>query len=60
VQQALQTDPAVPADQVEVAVTDRTLSLTGTVDSWQSKALVARVASGVKDIRALENHLTTW
>lgn len=58
VQQALQTDPAVQADQVEVAVTDRIVSLTGTVDSWQSKALVARVVSGVKDIRALENQLS--
>ncbi len=58
VRNALLKDPATESWEVFVSVEDGTVTLTGTVDSWQEKQLAAKVAKGVNGVEALENEIT--
>ena len=57
VEEALLFDPAADAYEVNVSVANNTVTLTGTVDSWQEKQLCGKVAKGVKGVMAVENEL---
>jgi len=55
VETALFQDPATDSYEVDVTVTDKVVTLTGTVDSYQEKALSADVAKSVKGVVDLNN-----
>ncbi len=55
VEDALLLDPAADAYEIDVAVDDGTVLLSGTVDSWQEKQLAGTVAKGVAGVTALQN-----
>jgi osmotically-inducible protein OsmY len=55
VEDALLTDSATESFEVQVAVSDGTVTLTGTVDSWQEKRLAGIVAKGVRGVTGLRN-----
>ena len=57
VEQALLTDPAADSYEVDVAVEDKVVTLTGTVDSYQEKLLCANVAKSVKGVVDLKNDI---
>ena len=54
---ALLGDPAADSYEVNVAVKDGVVTLTGTVQSWQEKQLSAAVAKGVKGVKELKNDI---
>lgn len=54
---ALMVDAATWPYGIEVAVEDGVAILTGTVDSWQARALAARVAKGVYGVVGLDNRI---
>lgn len=58
VKQALVTDPATDAYEIEVRVKDNVVTLSGSVNSWQERKLSGKVAMGVKGVKALHNDLT--
>jgi osmotically-inducible protein OsmY len=53
--EALLMNPATESFDVNVAVTDRQVTLTGVVQSWQEKLLAGRAAKGVRGVRGVEN-----
>jgi osmotically-inducible protein OsmY len=57
VEQALRKDPAADSYQITTRVNDGTVTLTGTVESWQEKQLAAKVAKGVNGVTALNNEI---
>lgn len=54
---ALASDPATEPWEIEVAVSDNVVTLSGEVDSWQEKRLAETVAKGVRGVRAIDNDL---
>jgi osmotically-inducible protein OsmY len=58
IEQALAADPAADSYEVKVSVAEGVATLEGTVDSWQEKRVVGRVAEGVKGVRKVDNDLT--
>jgi osmotically-inducible protein OsmY len=58
VEWALIHDPAADGYEVTVHVEDGVVTLDGTVDSYQEKQLVRRVAEGVKGVKDIQNHIT--
>ena len=57
VSEALLTDPAAESYEVDVAVNDGKVTLTGQVESWQERSLSEKIAAGVKGVRAIENKI---
>ncbi len=57
VTKALLDDPATDLFEVGVAIDDGVVTLSGTVDSYQVKQLVADVAKSVKGVTGIENDL---
>jgi osmotically-inducible protein OsmY len=57
VEQALLADRATDSYEVNVDVNNHTVTLTGTVDSWQERDLSATVAKGVRGVTAVENKI---
>ena len=58
VESALTVDPAVEVSEVDAVVRRGTVTLTGSVDSWQEKELCAIVVKGVKGVREVRNHIS--
>lgn len=58
VEHALLVDPATDSYEVGVKVNDGTAVLSGTVDSWQEKELVRRVAKTVIGVRRIDDRIT--
>ncbi|MFW6107167.1 MAG: BON domain-containing protein [bacterium] len=54
---ALATDPAADSYELDVAVSDGVVTLTGVVDSWQEKELSGQVAKGVRGVKDLVNRI---
>lgn len=57
IQDALLYDPATEAYEVTVDVSSNVVTLSGAVDSWQERELVARTAKGVDGVRRINNQL---
>jgi osmotically-inducible protein OsmY len=57
VTQALTVDTTTDAYQLEVAVDDGLVTLTGTADSWQEKMLAEHVAGSVQGVLGVENRI---
>jgi len=57
-QNALLSDPATDLYEVDVSVSNNVATLTGTVDSWQEKELVAQVVKGVKGVTGIKNEIS--
>lgn len=57
VQNALQWDPATDSWKISAESKGGVVTLRGSVDSWQEKELAAKVAKGVRGVKALENDL---
>ena len=57
VENALFSDPATDAYELDVAVIDGVATLSGTVDSWSEKALSEDVAKSVRGVRELRNEI---
>lgn len=57
VQGALLEDPATESYEVSVSVREGSVTLEGTVDSWQEKQLCATVAKGVRGVRSVTNDI---
>lgn len=57
VREALLQNPATETYEVQVSVDDGTVTLTGTVESWQEKNLAERVAKGVRGVSEIENNI---
>jgi osmotically-inducible protein OsmY len=55
IEMALLADPATDAFKIDVAVEDKVVTLSGTVNSWQEKELCAKIARGVKGVEELKN-----
>jgi osmotically-inducible protein OsmY len=58
VEWAILTDPVADSYEIEVSVKDGMVTLDGTVDSWQEKRLVRRVAEGVRGVKDVESTIT--
>ncbi len=59
VEAALLTDPAADSYEIGVRTTDNgRVTLSGTVESWQERDLVERVAAGVKGVTRIDNAVT--
>jgi hypothetical protein len=58
VKTALQSDPALRAQSIDVDTKNATVTLTGAVDSAASKAKANEVAAGVNGVAAVVDHLT--
>ena len=54
---ALFNNAATDADKVEVTVTDGSVTLTGTVNSWREKNLYETVTKGVRGVTAVNNQV---
>lgn len=54
---ALAYDPATESFEVDVTSDNYTVTLSGTVDSWQEKQLAAEVAKGIKGVQSIENNI---
>lgn len=54
---ALLSDPATDTWEIESSVDDGVVTLTGTVDSWQEKELVAKVVKGVDGVTGINNNV---
>jgi osmotically-inducible protein OsmY len=57
IKEALARRAGREAKKIEVHVSDGTVTLTGTVQSWQEKEAVAAAARFTPGVRGLENHL---
>ncbi|MDY7109620.1 MAG: BON domain-containing protein [Planctomycetota bacterium] len=57
VNHALLFDRATESYEVDVAVDDQQVTLTGDVQSWQEKQLAGRVAKGVRGVKGLTNDI---
>ena len=57
IQSALKQDPATESYQTTVAVHDAVATLTGAVGSYAEHQLAARIASGVKGVKAVHNRI---
>jgi osmotically-inducible protein OsmY len=57
IQTALILSPAVEAPEVDVRLQNGVATLSGTVQSWQEKETVRRVAEGVKGVVGVENRI---
>lgn len=57
VQRALLQDPATESWEISVSVTGGLVTLSGSVDSWQEKALASKVAKGVKGVKDIDNNI---
>ncbi len=57
VEQALLTDPATDLYELDVLVTANTVTLTGTVESFQEKKLCANVAKSIRGVVDLINNI---
>jgi osmotically-inducible protein OsmY len=55
VRDALLEDPVTEAFEIEVDVTDATVTLRGEVESWAEKKLADDVAAGVRGVRGVSN-----
>ncbi|MEP6673166.1 MAG: BON domain-containing protein [Chthoniobacter sp.] len=55
---ALLGDPATGSYKIKTAVNDGTATLSGSVNSWQEKQLVASVVKGVKGVKEVKNDIT--
>ena len=58
VDQALVSDPATESWEIAAEVQNKTVYLSGTVDSWHERELAERVAKGVRGVAAVENDLS--
>ena len=54
---ALLEDPATDSYEIGVEANDGTLTLTGTVNSWQEKQLAEFVAKGVEGVKKIQNDI---
>lgn len=54
---ALAANPATDSWEVEVGVSDGTVELTGTVNSWYEKQLAAKVARSVRGVMQVDNEI---
>jgi len=57
VERAMLMDPAADSYEVHVEAANGVVTLSGTVDSWQEKQIVQRVAEGVKGVKEVRNHV---
>lgn len=57
IEAALASDPATEAWEIQVAVNDGVVTLSGTVESWEEKQLAAKVAKGVAGVTELKNQI---
>jgi osmotically-inducible protein OsmY len=57
VKDALLMDSATESYEIDVGVHDGTVTLTGTVDSWQEREMCEKVAKGVKGIKQVKNEV---
>jgi osmotically-inducible protein OsmY len=57
VRQALASDPAAESYEIEAAVEDGRVALTGVVESWQEKQLAADIVAGVRGVVAVDNEV---
>ncbi len=58
IETALLMDPAAESYEVIPAVQDGSVTLTGSVQSWQEKRLAGRVARGVRGVTEVRNEIT--
>ena len=57
VKNALAMDPVTESYEVDIAVSNGTVTLTGVVDSWQEKQMSETVAKGVKGVVDVKNDI---
>ncbi len=57
VKEGLLNDAATESYEVQVEVDNGTVTLAGTVDSWQEKELVSSVTKGIKGVAGVQNNL---
>lgn len=57
VEQALEEDPAADEYEIDIAVKDGRVKLTGEVESWAERELAETVVKGVKGVREIENKI---
>jgi len=57
VEDALLFDAATESYEIDVSVSNQSVTLTGTVESWQEKELAAKVAKGVRGVKSLDNQI---
>lgn len=57
VKDALLADPATDAYELKVSAKDGTVTLAGSVDSWQEKRIAGQVAKGVRGVRQIEDKI---
>ena len=57
VENALANNPATESYDVDTAVANKAVTLTGTVQSWQERKLSETVAKGVKGVAAVNNKI---
>ena len=57
IETALLIDPATESYEVDVTGNDGTVTLTGTVGSWQEKEITAHVAKGVAGATGIDNQI---
>ncbi len=61
VKDALLRDPATESYEIDVAVENNIVALSGRVDSWQEKDLAEKVAKGVKGVKDVKSHVqVSW
>ncbi len=58
VRDAMRYDPAADAYEIDVAVADGGVTLTGTVDSYAEKRIAEHVAAGVRGVRDVDNEIS--
>ena len=54
---ALAVDPAADSYEIDVEVDDSTITLTGTVESWQEMRLAETVTKGVRGVKSVDNNI---
>lgn len=57
VKEALMRDPATESYDVDVAVDDGNVTLTGSADSYAEKELAASVAKGIQGVKSITNNI---
>jgi osmotically-inducible protein OsmY len=57
VEAALMSDPATNAYVIKIAVKDKVVTLTGTVESWGEKELATEVAEGVGGVKEVKSNV---
>lgn len=58
VEETLLSDPATDSWEIETSVEDGTVTLSGAVDSWQEKELVATITKGVDGVEGIINNIS--